>query len=112
MLLILPGYWRHSRTHHCHACVKGDRRTFANEASLVSPSQFNMSSTPESVGAKKLAALRVVDLKQELEKRGLEKTGVKAALIDRLKKVNAINSIFKWYNSPRLPIHVPRRKGC
>ena len=55
---------------------------------------FNMSSTPESVGAKKLAALRVVDLKQELDKRGLEKTGVKAALIDRLQKVNAINEWF------------------
>ena len=65
------------------------------QASFSTP-DFNMSSTstPESVGAKKLAALRVVDLKQELDKRGLEKTGVKAALIDRLQKVNAINVWF------------------
>ena len=41
----------------------------------------------ESATCKKLSSLRVVELKQELDKRGLEKTGVKAALIDRLKKV-------------------------
>lgn len=36
---------------------------------------------------RKLSELRVVDLRVELEKRGLEKSGVKAALIERLGKV-------------------------
>lgn len=39
------------------------------------------------VGGKKLSELRVVDLRQELEKRGLEKSGVKAVLTERLHKV-------------------------
>ena len=39
------------------------------------------------LGGKKLTDLRVVDLRQELENRGLEKTGVKAVLIERLQKV-------------------------
>lgn len=36
--------------------------------------------------SKKLCNLRVVDLRAELEKRGLDKTGVKANLIERLQK--------------------------
>ena len=40
-----------------------------------------------SLGGKKLTDFRVVDLRQELEKRGLEKSGVKAVLIERLQKV-------------------------
>lgn len=39
------------------------------------------------LGGRKLADLRVVDLRQELENRGLEKSGVKAVLIERLQKV-------------------------
>ena len=37
---------------------------------------------------KRLTELRVIDLKTELEKRGLDKTGNKAALLERLSKVS------------------------
>ena len=39
------------------------------------------------LGGRKLSDFRVVDLRQELEKRGLEKSGVKAVLIERLQNV-------------------------
>lgn len=40
------------------------------------------------VNQKLLTELRVVDLKQELDKRGLSKTGSKHQLIERLKAVS------------------------
>lgn len=46
-------------------------------------------------GGKKLTELRVVDLRQELEKRGLEKSGVKAILVERLQKVDFVLFCFK-----------------
>lgn len=41
------------------------------------------------VEGKKLTELRVIDLKMELERRGLDKSGNKAALLERLSKVSA-----------------------
>lgn len=39
------------------------------------------------VAGKKITELRVCDLKAELEKRGLETSGIKIALFERLQKV-------------------------
>lgn len=39
---------------------------------------------------RKIGELRVVDLRNELERRQLDKTGVKALLLDRLSKVNPV----------------------
>ncbi|CAB4007338.1 SAFB-like transcription modulator isoform X1 [Paramuricea clavata] len=39
-----------------------------------------------SLGGKQLSQFRVVDLKTELEKRGLDNSGLKGALIERLEK--------------------------
>lgn len=43
---------------------------------------------------KKLTELRVIDLKTELERRSLDKTGNKAALLERLSKVYKYSYIF------------------
>lgn len=43
------------------------------------------------VDGKSLSSLRVVDLKQELEKRGISKSGSKKDLIDRLRTVSCLN---------------------
>lgn len=50
----------------------------------------------DSVG-KKISDLRVCDLKTELEKRGLETTGIKVTLAERLNKVNIISKLLIFF---------------
>lgn len=67
----------HKATRPCGDITSGScllRTTCENMASVL-------------LGGRKLTDLRVVDLRQELENRGLEKSGVKAVLIERLQKV-------------------------
>ena len=48
---------------------------------------------------RKIRELRVVDLRNELESRGLDKNGVKALLVERLTKVRRIFSRVRVYVS-------------
>lgn len=50
-----------------------------------------MSTKDPMIGNKLLSSLRVVDLKEELEKRGLSKSGSKKDLADRLRNVSMSN---------------------
>lgn len=49
---------------------------------------------------KRIEDLRVVDLRAELESKNLDKSGVKAVLVERLKKVHSTNLLSYWNYSP------------
>ena len=63
--------------------------------------------TMADVEGKKLTELRVIDLKTELERRGLDKSGNKAALLERLSKVNDISVFLFFFYSSRSNVHIP-----
>jgi len=66
--------------------------------------------TMADVEGKKLTELRVIDLKTELERRGLDKSGNKAALLERLSKVNDI-LVFSFFFILRARTLILQRRG-
>ena len=56
-----------------------------------------------SLGGKKITQLRAVDLRAELEKRGLERSGLKGVLLERLEKVRN-TSLTMYYRCFRFEV--------